>query len=247
MRRAGAAPPRLRRKAFCRSAAPGCPAPAGLSRMKNRSVLFPILAMSSRIIFLDTETTGLSPACGDRVIDIAALEVDRNFSPVRVFHEYLDPGRSVGRSVKVHGLTDEFLRGRRTFRDIADDFAAFVRGATVYAHNMPFDRRFINAELSRCGRPPLESLAEPVDTLAWARAKVAGRAGLDRLLSLCEIDPGSRLERHGALVDAELLLQVFLCLQGNRSRALEIDFREVNKADALYQEQCSARCRLSSP
>lgn len=194
--------------------------------------------MSSRVIFLDTETTGLSPNYA-RIVEIAAIEVDGNFSPVRAFHEYLDPKQRVGSSSAIHGLPDEFLQGRKTFRDIAADFVDFVRGATVYAHNMPFDRRFLDAELSRCGFQALETFAEPVDTLRWARAKVGGSAKLDALLELFDIDASARASRHGALIDAELLLQVFLCLGGNRSRALALNFEDINKTDALYQKKCS--------
>ena len=194
--------------------------------------------MNSRVIFLDTETTGLSPNYA-RIVEIAAIEVDGNFSPVRAFHEYLDPKQRVGSSSAIHGLTDEFLQGRKTFRDIAPDFVDFVRGATVYAHNMPFDRRFLDAELARCGFESLGTFAEPIDTLRWARSKVGGSAKLDVLLELFDIDASARASRHGALIDAELLLQVFLCLGGNRSRALELNFEHINKTDALYQKKCS--------
>lgn len=194
--------------------------------------------MSSRVIFLDTETTGLSPSYA-RIVEIAAIEVDDNFSPVRVFHEYLDPKQGVGNSSAIHGLTDDFLRGRKTFREIADNFVEFVKGATVYAHNMPFDKRFLDTELSRCGFQPLETFAEPVDTLQWARAKVSGSAKLDALLQLFDIDASARASHHGALIDAELLLQVFLCLGGNRPRAMELNFESINQADALYQKDCA--------
>lgn len=194
--------------------------------------------MGSRVIFLDTETTGLSPNYA-RIVEVAAIEVDDNFTPVRVFHEYLDPKQSVGSSSTIHGLTDEFLRGRKTFREIASSFVEFVRGATVYAHNMPFDQRFLDTELTRCGCQPLENFADPVDTLQWAKAKVCGSAKLDALLQLYDIDASARSSHHGALIDAELLLQVFLCLGGNRPRALELNFESINEADALYQRECT--------
>ena len=101
--------------------------------------------MSTRIIFLDTETTGLCPAY-EKIVEIAAIEVDKNYQPLRVFHEYLDPKKSVGSSYQIHGLSDQFLSGRKTFEDIAEDFVQFINGATVYAHNLSFDQRFLNTE-----------------------------------------------------------------------------------------------------
>ncbi len=193
--------------------------------------------MKPRVIFLDTETTGLSPSYA-RIIEIAAVEVDDNFTPIRVFHEYLDPKQRVGGSFRIHGLSDDFLRGRKTFRDIAASFIEFIRESTVYAHNMPFDQGFLNAELSRCGFPRLETFADPVDTLPWGRSKVCGSAKLDALLQKFNIDASARSTYHGALIDAGLLLQVFLCLGGNQTRAQELDFQQINEADAVYQQTC---------
>lgn len=191
--------------------------------------------MAQRIIFLDTETTGRSATLG-RIVEIAAVEVDDHFRPVRVFHEYIDPQQSVGGSERIHGLSDAFLRGRRTFRDIAADFKTFVRGATVYAHNMPFDCGFIDAELARCGEGRLADIAFPEDTLAWARAKVgSGRASLDKLVDHFGIDGSARSAHHGALIDVELLIQVFLCLSNQREKALAADFSAINAADVAYQ------------
>ena len=194
--------------------------------------------MKPRVIFLDTETTGLSPSYA-RIIEIAAVEVDDNFTPIRIFHEYLDPKQGVGDSFRIHGLSNDFLRGRKTFRDIATVFVEFIEGATVYAHNMTlFDQRFVNAELARCGIPAMETFADPVDTLPWARSKVCGSAKLDVLLQKFNIDASARSTYHGALIDAELLLQVFLCLGGNQTRAKELDFQQINEADAEYQQTC---------
>ena len=193
--------------------------------------------MSERIIFIDTETTGLSPSYA-RIIEIAAVEVDHNFQPKRIFHEYLDPKQSVGTSSRIHGLTDSFLRGRKTFRDIAPDFISFVRGGTVYAHNLPFDRGFIDAELTRCGHRPLSSFAEAHDTLVWARNKVSGKASLDALIDRFRLDGSARSAHHGALIDAELLAKVFLCLAGNREKALTLCFDTLNRLDENYQRTC---------
>ena len=136
-------------------------------------------------------------------------------------------------------MTDEFLQGRKTFQDIAADFVEFVEGATVYAHNMPFDQRFLDAELSRCGFQPFGTLVDPIDTLPWARAKVGGSAKLDTLLRIFDIDASARASHHGALIDAELLLQVFLCLGGNRQQAMTLDFDQINQTDFMYQKECT--------
>lgn len=191
--------------------------------------------MSERTIFLDTETTGRTIALA-RVIEIAAIEVDENFQPIRVFHEYLDPKQSVGNSVQIHGLSDAFLHGRKTFRDIVSSFKDFIAGATIYAHNMPFDEGVINSELSRCGEGRLADFANLLDTLQWARTKVGcGNASLDKLVSHFGIDGSARQTHHGALIDAELLIQVFLCLGKREEVARTLDFNEINTKDEEYQ------------
>ena len=193
--------------------------------------------MATREIFLDTETTGRS-AYNDRIVEIAAVEVDENYRPVKVFHEYLYPSRSVGSSSRIHGLTDTFLEHRKSFKEIANRFTKFVEGATVYAHNLPFDEAFINAELSRCGLKPLsEYVQEAHDTLAWARAKICGPASLDALISRFGLDDRIRQQHHGALIDVELLIRVFLCLQGNETDVAEsIDFSKIKQDDEIYQQ-----------
>ena len=191
--------------------------------------------MTSRTIFLDTETTGLSPSYA-RIIEIAAIEVDNDYQPIRLFHEHLDPKQSVGISNQSHGLDDAFLMGRKTFRDIADNFVEFIDDATLYAHDMRFDQRFLDFELGRCHLNKLETYAEPVDTMPWARAKVMGSAKLEDLMRRFGFGAGA--PRHGALVDVEMLIRVFLCLAGQKERALALDFTDLNRKDALYQDSC---------
>lgn len=199
--------------------------------------------MANRIIFLDTETTGLCPDY-ERIVEIAAIEVNQNYQPKKIFHEYLDPLKSVGSSYRIHGLSDQFLHGRRTFEDIADDFVQFINGATVYAHNLSFDQRFINSELQRCGLDNLEDYANPIDTLPLARRIVHGRASLDALIDLFDIDGSARDEYHGALIDAELLLKVFLCLNGKKEAARLINCDALNDKDAHYQDSLSKERKM---
>ncbi len=196
--------------------------------------------MSERIIFLDTETTGLAPG-SSRIVEIAALEVTEEYLPTRVFHEYLAPGVSVGRCFYIHGLSDDFLRGRHSFRDIANNFVNFVQGATIYVHNLPFDQRFLDFALKESGFKPLASYASLFDTLPWARAKVGGSAKLDALVERFGIDGSARSEHHGALIDAELLLQVFLCLGGQSTKARKLSFDKINKIDNQYQQSLVGR------
>lgn len=190
--------------------------------------------MTERIIFLDTETTGCITSL-DRIVEIAAVELDENYQPVSVFHEYVNPLRHVGESYFIHGLHDDFLQERQSFKEIANDFVEFVKGATVYAHNLPFDRRFIDKELRLAGLPQLSELCDAYDTLPWARGKVYGSAKLDALIEHCGLDGSARAAHHGALIDAELLAQVFLCLGRKEEIGRNLDFSEVNASDLEYQ------------
>lgn len=194
--------------------------------------------MPQRLIFLDTETTGLSPASA-KIVEIAAVELSARFVPVRIFHEYLDPGCPVGSTSRIHGLTDGFLRGRKGFADVAGHLLDFIDGATVYAHNLPFDRKFLNAELAAHGFAALESRARLADTLTLARSRVTGGASLDRLVGYFGLDGSVRAAHHGALIDAELLARVWLCLQGRPALARQLDFEALNLADGRYQQTCN--------
>jgi DNA polymerase-3 subunit epsilon len=172
--------------------------------------------MSQRIVFLDTETTGLSPAQGDRVIELGCVEMVNRVATGRTFHFYLNPqGKSIDAGAQaVHGITAAFLADKQTFKDIASDFIDFVRGAEVVIHNAPFDVGFLNAELERVGMKPLKIAAECTitDTLVLAKNQYPGkRNSLDGLCDRFAVNRSNR-NLHGALLDARLLAEVYLNL-----------------------------------
>ncbi|WP_420394277.1 DNA polymerase III subunit epsilon [Acuticoccus sp.] len=168
-----------------------------------------------REIVLDTETTGLDPASGDRVVEIGAVEVLNAIPTGNVFHRYINPERDMpDDAFRVHGLSAAFLKDHPQFGDVAEEFCAFVGADRVVAHNASFDVAFLNHELSRCGRPAIAP-HRVVDTLAIARRKHGGANSLDALCTRYGID-ASRRTKHGALLDAELLAEVYLELSGGR-------------------------------
>jgi len=165
-----------------------------------------------RQIILDTETTGLEPRQGHRVIEIAAVELVNRRLTGQHFHRYLNPERDIDEgAMQVHGITREFLEDKPRFVDVVDDFLAFIQDAELVIHNASFDVAFLNAELGLIGRGLLEQFCEGVvDTLAIARGLHPGqRNNLDALCKRYEVDNSSRT-LHGALVDCELLAQVYL-------------------------------------
>lgn len=173
-----------------------------------------------REIVFDTETTGLDPAQGHRVVEIGAVELLNAIPTGQSFHVYLDPQRDMPEEAfRVHGLSSEFLAGKPEFSAVLPDFLAFVGDAKLVAHNAEFDFRFLNAEFSRAGAPPLE-WRRIVDTLALARRKFPGASNsLDALCARFGID-ASRRVKHGALLDAEILAEVYAELLGGRQAAL---------------------------
>lgn len=171
--------------------------------------------MSKRQVVLDTETTGLDPTQGHRVIEIGCIElIDRRLTQ-RQFHVYLQPDRAIDEgAVRVHGLTSEFLANQPRFADIAEEFLNFVQDAELIIHNAPFDLGFLNHELRRCGRgqPVLEQICQVEDTLLMARQRHPGqRNNLDALCKRYNIDNSQRT-LHGALLDAEILAEVYLTM-----------------------------------
>jgi DNA polymerase-3 subunit epsilon len=177
-----------------------------------------------REIIFDTETTGLRPEDGERVIEIGAVELENRFPTGRSFHVYLNPqGRPVHPdALRVHGITDQFLADKPAFPAIATEFMEFIAGAQLVAHNAAFDMGFINAELARIGLPPIHG-DRVVDTLQIARRKhPMGPNSLDALCSRYGIDNAHRT-RHGALLDAELLAEVYIELNGGKQAALILD------------------------
>jgi DNA polymerase-3 subunit epsilon len=172
-----------------------------------------------RQIILDTETTGLEPEAGHRVIEIGCVElIDRRLSG-RHFHQYLNPERDIeDGALEVHGITQEFLRDKPVFADVADELLEFIAGAELVIHNAPFDIGFLDAELARLGRPDrISDRAGVLDTLELARDLHPGqRNSLDALCKRYEVDDSSR-SLHGALLDAELLADVYLAMTGGQS------------------------------
>jgi DNA polymerase-3 subunit epsilon len=172
-----------------------------------------------RQVVLDTETTGLDPGQGHRVIEIGCVEVvDRRLTG-RVFHRYLNPDREIdGGAVEVHGITSEFLADKPRFADVVAELIEFLQGAEVLIHNAGFDVDFINRELAMAdpGLGGIEAYCTVTDTLALARQKHPGKKNsLDALCRQYAVD-NSRRELHGALLDAQLLAEVYLAMTGGQ-------------------------------
>ncbi len=169
-----------------------------------------------REIVLDTETTGFEPGEGDRIVEIGAVELMGHVPTGRTYHQYINPQRSMPEEAfAVHGLGDEFLADKPVFKDIAQAFVDFVGDAKLVIHNAAFDMKFLNAELGWCDRPLLP-MDQALDTLAIARRRFPGSpASLDALCRRFGIDNSSRT-LHGALLDSEILAEVYLELIGGR-------------------------------
>jgi DNA polymerase-3 subunit epsilon len=180
-----------------------------------------------RQIVLDTETTGLEVALGHRVIELAAVEISNRRITDHHFHCYLNPEREIDSgALAVHGITDEFLRDKPRFADIAPEFLDFIAGAELIIHNAPFDVGFLNHELGLIGRPPLEHFcAKITDTLRMAKDLHPGkRNSLDALCERYQVDNSQR-SLHGALLDARLLAEVYLAMTRGQD-SLMIDLPE---------------------
>ena len=179
-----------------------------------------------RQIVLDTETTGLDPALGHRVIEIAAMEMINRQVTGRDYHCYINPEREIeAGALEVHGISNEFLADKPKFSDIADEFLKFVEGGELIIHNAPFDVAFLNSELDQAGMDPLNAYCEGViDTLQIARGLHPGkRNSLDALCERYAIDNSSRT-LHGALVDTRLLAEVYLAMtRGQESLLMDVD------------------------
>jgi len=165
-----------------------------------------------RQVFLDTETTGLSPESGDRIVELACVEMDNRRLTGRHLHCYFNPQRPVPEeATRVHGLTDAFLADKPLFATAVEDLLAFVDGAEVIIHNAPFDLGFLDEELRRLGRPVFRrAVGRITDSLVMAREMFPGKANsLDALCRRLEVDNSGR-SFHGALLDAELLAEVYI-------------------------------------
>ena len=177
----------------------------------------------TRAVLFDTETTGLDPATGDRVIEIAAIELINDLPTGRKFHALLNPERDIpAETTRVHGITNAHVEGKPRFADIAETFLDFIGDDPLVAHNAPFDFAFMDAELARLRRPGLGP-ARMIDTLALAKTRFPGMPNsLDALCRRYEIDLSARTT-HNALLDCKLLAEVYVELTGGRQRGLVLE------------------------
>ncbi|MBK9132484.1 MAG: DNA polymerase III subunit epsilon [Gammaproteobacteria bacterium] len=174
-----------------------------------------------RQIVLDTETTGLEPSQGHRIIEVGCVEMVNRRLTGRHYHQYLQPDREIDAgAAEVHGITGEFLRDKPRFADVVEEFLDFVRGAELVIHNAPFDLGFLRHEFGLLGRSWDEAACGVIDTLALARGRHPGQKNnLDALCKRYGIDNSERT-LHGALLDAEILADVYLAMTGGQSRLL---------------------------
>ncbi|MDE3114351.1 MAG: DNA polymerase III subunit epsilon [Pseudomonadota bacterium] len=194
-----------------------------------------------REIVFDTETTGLDPSDGHRVVELGCVELIDHLPSGNSFHRYLNPERLVPpETTRVHGLTDEFLADKPLFADVVDEFLEFLGDAPLVIHNAVFDIKFINAELARLRREPIP-LARAIDTIDIAKAKIPGaRYSLDDLCKRFGIDLSAR-SKHGALLDAELTALLYLELIGGRQTRLELAPAGSRPADDLQSRSARQR------
>lgn len=202
---------------------------------------------TNRIVVLDTETTGLNPQDGHRIIEIGCVELVKRRLTGKRFHVYINPNRTIDDgAIAVHGITNEFLQDKPYFADIVEDFIAFIKGAELVIHNAPFDVGFINHEFALL-KPQLGNVSqfsEVFDTLAYARKKHPGqRNSLDALCKRYGVDNSHR-DLHGALLDAEILADVFLLMTGGQSSLLE---EHAPKVDGKSQHQDIRRLATDRP
>lgn len=185
-----------------------------------------------REIVLDTETTGLDPTSGDRVVEIGCVELVNHISSGRTWHCYINPERDMPQAAyEVHKLSEEFLSDKPVFADVADDFVAFIEDAPLIIHNAPFDCGFLNWEFSLLDMKPLAQ-ERVIDTLALARRKHPGASNsLDALCKRYHIDASTRT-KHGALIDSELLAKVYIELIGGQQARLELSAQKAQQASA---------------
>ena len=200
-----------------------------------------------RKIVVDTETTGLDPKQGHRIVELAAIELDGRKVSLRRFHRYLNPEREIDAgAAAVHGLTYERLQNEAKFADIASSFLEFVEGAELIIHNAPFDMGFLNHELGLLGVAPLQNTV--TDTLKVAREMHPGKKNsLDALCSRYEIDNAHR-SLHGALLDTELLAEVYFAMtRGQKSLLGEDDVPKMRQPAVLSTDASRPKLRVLQP
>lgn len=200
-----------------------------------------------REVVFDTETTGLDPKTGDRMVEIGCVEMIGRIETGKTFHAYYNPERDMPSAAEaVHGLSSSFLSGKPLFSQGADELLEFLGDAPLVAHNAAFDFGFLNAELERIGREPI-AMDRMVDTVVIARKKHPGaKASLDALCTRYGIDRSHRV-KHGALLDAELLAQVYVELTGGRQIGLELAAEPSQGHDAASREVAPASAVKPSP
>lgn len=172
-----------------------------------------------KLIVLDTETTGIEPAEGHRIIEIGCTQIiDRQITKDNEYHQYIQPNRNVGESVRIHGINDKFLIKKPKFEEIAQEFLEYVEGATLVIHNAPFDLGFLNNELKLMGVDErIEDNCKIIDSLVLSKQQLPGAMhNLDALCRRFEIDTSERTV-HGALLDTQILAQVYLAMTGGQS------------------------------
>jgi DNA polymerase-3 subunit epsilon len=198
-----------------------------------------------REIVLDTETTGTDPAAGDRIIEVGCVELVNQFPTGRTFHAYVNPQRAVSHGAfNVHGLSEAFLAEKPVFAAIADELLEFVGDGRLVIHNAAFDIAFLNAEFSRTGHPPL-NMMRVIDTLTLARRRHPGAPNnLDALCARYGID-NARRTKHGALLDAEILSEVYIELIGGKQADLGLTMRPIAIAQPGAAEIVVPRLRVT--
>ncbi len=198
-----------------------------------------------REIVLDTETTGLNAEEGDRIVEIAALELVHRLPTGSHWHSHINPERDISAAAyRVHGLSEEFLQDKPRFAEIAEGFLDYVGDAPLVIHNAPFDVGFLNAEFARLGLPPLAE-ERLIDTLQMARNRFQGALNnLDALCNRFEIDLSTRTQ-HSALVDCRLLAEVYLHLTGGRQPGLA--FQAADAVGATGEDRVNAPFRPPRP
>ena len=200
-----------------------------------------------REIVLDTETTGLDPSKGDRVVEIGCVETMHHIATGESFHVYINPERDMPvEAFNVHGLSEEFLSDKPVFEEILGDFMTFIGDSPLVIHNAEFDMKFLNSELKKLGRPMLVR-DRAIDTVAMARRKFPGaQANLDALCRRFDIDL-SRRDKHGALLDAELLADVYLQLCGGLQPGLELAGNEAKSDSPVVIQRQAREARAHAP
>ena len=175
-----------------------------------------------RLIVLDTETTGINPKEGHRIIEVGAVQIKNREITNTEFHKYIQPNRTVGDSVNIHGITDKFLINKPQFNQISDDLLSFIEGATLIIHNAPFDLGFLNNELKLNGiNKRIEDLCPVIDSLELSKKQRPGTMhNLDALCRRFGVDTSART-RHGALLDAQILAQVYIAMTGGQSNLFQ--------------------------